>query len=329
MKEEYYFILSGNSEHLASAELKALLEVIGKGRIRKCYTMICIVENIHDGDALKIIDRAGFIREAGRLLGFNNLYDEPLSIDLSFYKHVRHERLKSINPSIEVYAHVKRFISKSKANNMRSDKVLRLLYSEGIVFYGELLAVRDTRSFYRRRPSVRPFFRSIALPVSLSRAMVNLARTRPGDIVLDPFAGTGSILLEAGLLGMKPVGVEIDWVLIHGAKKNLEYYNVEAVLIHGDSTVAMFNRVDAIVTDPPYGRAASTKGVDPLKIYRLFIRRSSELLGRNKYLVFLSPHYYTTIIDEELCRNGFIIRDRIYMFVHGGLTRVLYVVYKP
>ncbi len=330
MRKEYYFVLSGNSEHLALAELKALLEAVtGRRRISECYTMICTVEGINDKDAVEITSRAGFIRESGRLLGTNSLYDEPLSIDLSTYRHIRHERLKSINPATEIYRHIKRFILKNKVPNKEGDKILRLLYGEGLVFYGELLAVRDTRSFYRRRPSIRPFFRSIALSVSLSRAMVNLARTKPGDIVLDPFAGTGSILLEAGLMGMKPVGVEIDWVLVHGAKRNLDYYKVDAILILGDSTVAMFNRVDAIVTDPPYGRAASTRGVNPLSIYKSFIRRSSEVLDRKSYLVFLSPHYYTTIIDEELCKSGFIIRDKIFIYVHGGLTRVLYVAYKP
>ncbi|HXS95066.1 MAG TPA: DNA methyltransferase [Candidatus Limnocylindrales bacterium] len=46
-------------------------------------------------------------------------------------------------------------------------------------------------------------------PVSSLTPVVE-AFTRPGDIVLDPFCGSGSTLLAAKLLGRRYVGIEID-----------------------------------------------------------------------------------------------------------------------
>lgn len=41
-------------------------------------------------------------------------------------------------------------------------------------------------------------------------ARIILSSSRPGDVVLDPFAGTGTTLVAASLLGRKSIGVEID-----------------------------------------------------------------------------------------------------------------------
>lgn len=46
-------------------------------------------------------------------------------------------------------------------------------------------------------------------PISLLLRIV-LSSTNPGNIVLDPFAGTGTALVVAKQLGRKPIGIEID-----------------------------------------------------------------------------------------------------------------------
>ncbi len=329
MSGKHYFVLSGSNEHLALSELKALMETTGHGRIIKCYTMLCIVEDLSYNDVVYIVHRAGQIKEAGVYIGETSLYDKPLDIDFSQYRSIRTVRLKPINPSGQALSYAGKIKRLASNNGTKGERMLRLIFTEGIAVYGEPIVYLDTRSFYERRPSARPFFRSIALSVALARTMINLARVREGARILDPFAGTGSILIEAGLMGMIPVGIEIDWKLIHGSKANLEEYGINALLILGDSTEIKLADMDAIVTDPPYGRAASTKRRDPLGIYELFIQNSWELLRRKRYMVFLSPHYYTKNIDEILCENGFIIREKTYLYVHGGLTRVLYVVLKP
>jgi putative methyltransferase (TIGR01177 family) len=116
----------------------------------------------------------------------------------------------------------------------------------------------------RRMPTL-PFQRPVSLPPRLARAAANLARVRPGDRVVDPFVGTGALLAEAGLLGARLFGIDREPAMVRGALRNLAHLGVVAdELVVGDSGTVDFAdadaRFDALLTDPPYGRASSTGG---------------------------------------------------------------------
>jgi len=46
-------------------------------------------------------------------------------------------------------------------------------------------------------------------PVPLMRQLIEIT-TKPGDVILDPFAGSGSTLVAAVQTGRKYIGIEID-----------------------------------------------------------------------------------------------------------------------
>jgi len=117
----------------------------------------------------------------------------------------------------------------------------------------------------RRRISLLPFQRPIGLDPRLARAAANLARLRPGDRVLDPFLGTGALLAEAGLLGARLVGLDVDATMVRGALQNLAFLGLAAeAMVEGDAGEVEVpgpdGEFDAILTDPPYGRGSTTGG---------------------------------------------------------------------
>ncbi|MCD6300983.1 MAG: RNA methyltransferase [Staphylothermus sp.] len=335
-RHQFYFILSGNNEKLSLAELKALLETYSdfKSTELKCYSKICLA-NTSNEVLSTIIRRAGYITEAGILIDI----DDPYSPSYEYIDELKKYDFKSIRSTI-VRSTIElntrdRYIDYLKEklgliHEYTKTNYLRIIFSEGLVFIGYPLASLNKVDILKREPKYRPFFRSIALPVRLSRALINLSRVKENQVILDPFMGTGSIVLEAALMGIRAIGAELDWELVHGALENIRYYGAKnTMIILGDSTTISYNEVDGIATDPPYGRAASTKGRETLELYKLFLERAMDSLKKGGYLVFMAPLDIEDHIYEFICRYGFIIRDEIYMYVHGGLTRTIFVAYKP
>jgi len=89
--------------------------------------------------------------------------------------------------------------------------------------------------------------------------------TKPGAIVLDPFAGVGGTLIGAALCGRRAAGIELNpqWKTVYGevcAAEKIEEFPVVAgdcrkVLADWDrSAPPGCGRVDFVCTDPPYNR---------------------------------------------------------------------------
>lgn len=50
----------------------------------------------------------------------------------------------------------------------------------------------------------------------LSLIMANQAQVKKGDLVFDPFVGTGSLLISASQFGGYTFGIDIDFLMLHG-----------------------------------------------------------------------------------------------------------------
>ncbi len=211
-----------------------------------------------------------------------------------------------------------------KIDLTRPDIKLRVFVAEK-VYAGVTLHEQDKRAIEGRKPVKRPFFSPITLHPKLARALVNLARVPEGGRVLDPFCGTGGILIEAGLMGMNVVGSDIEWTMVEGARQNLDHFGMRnARLFQADIGEVPLSigevDVDAIVTDAPYGRASGTRGEAVAGIYARLLRTASSLLGSGKHLVvavhdpaLVPAHVDFRIIQHFECR------------VHRSLTRHLLV----
>jgi len=57
-------------------------------------------------------------------------------------------------------------------------------------------------------------------PLGILKPLIT-AFTEPGQLVLDPFAGSGSTLVAAQLLGRRAMGIELDEIHCHTASNRL------------------------------------------------------------------------------------------------------------
>ena len=175
------------------------------------------------------------------------------------------------------------------------------------------------KELHSRRAPMRPFFSPISIDPRHARFMVNIAGTKEGETILDPFCGTGGILLEAGLLGRKVLGNDWSLQMTIGARLNLKYFGVRDYIIGNDDFLKMEIRepVAAIVTDFPYGKNSRLSQKNLEQLYGASFRKFHEILpeGR-KGVVVVSER---KLLD--LAKDYFHI-EKIFQFrVHRSLTR--------
>ncbi len=170
--------------------------------------------------------------------------------------------------------------------------------------------------FKLRRPDIRPGFFPVSLKPKLARAVVNLSGVKKGTI-WDPFCGTGGILLEVSLMGLKSIGTDIDPIMIRAAKENFKHYNLKAKFFEADARKEKI-KCNAIVTDPPYGRRASTKKTELKEFYETFLDHVYEFVD---VVVIMFPN------DLKL-KFKYKIAFETEDYVHGSLTRKILVLDK-
>lgn len=91
---------------------------------------------------------------------------------------------------------------------------------------GLIEAIQDFRA-YAKRDYEKPFrdTKSGMLPPKIAQIMIHLSGIKNTNvkkgILYDPFCGSGTILVEASLMGFDVIGSDIDEKAIEGAKKNL------------------------------------------------------------------------------------------------------------
>ena len=117
------------------------------------------------------------------------------------------------------------------------------------LWFGEVLS-ECQYSFQQH--AAKPYRTSTSLSSQMARALVNLVLPQARSLV-DPCCGTGSILLEAHLLGMQTYGADQNRRIAWMARQNLAHFGYDAMVDHAAIQDCRW-KADALVTDLPYGR---------------------------------------------------------------------------
>lgn len=205
--------------------------------------------------------------------------------------------------------------SKAKVD-LKSPKS-KIFFIQGKSTYCCELIKEIKNNFQERRAHKRPGFSPISLHPKLARAMVNLTGARRGSTVLDPFCGTGGILIEAALVGLKCVGYDISEKMVRKAAQNLSHFSQQNYKIEKRDAITLSN-CNYVVTDLPYGK--NTRISDHL--YRNFFL----VLGQNlkKRAVIGLPS--NTDVKVLLKRTGLKLVGSYDYYIHKSLSKKIIVV---
>lgn len=217
------------------------------------------------------------------------------------------------------------FFRRGAHADLENPKVqLRVLLTEDKSIFGRIIGSIDRGAFEVRKPHYKPFFYPGVLMPRIARALVNIAK--PDKNLLDPFCGTGGILVEAGLQGVRVIGGDMQRKLLLGAKMNLDHYRVDHSLMFQDACrMALRDEsLDAVVTDPPYGRSAAIKADSLDRLLSGSLGEIYRVLKNGKRAVFISERKIEAIAEEA----GFKIAQTHIQRVHRSLTRRICVLEK-
>ncbi|MDY6788625.1 MAG: THUMP domain-containing protein [Candidatus Nanohaloarchaea archaeon] len=308
--------LSGKHDELPRREI---LEVLGAEDgshevIEERYNTV-----IFDSEEFDF-SRLAFTKEVSSLVDNFEIESEPdldLDFDGSFaVRAVNIDGEKRDNTEIE--SKIGKAIEEASGSNVdleNPEKLFKAYIINGEVYLGLLEWETDPEDFESRRNHLRPFSSPVSLHPRLARALVNLAGVGSSTSILDPFLGTGGILIEAGLMGMEVHGLDIDPDMVDGAEKNLNKFGIEADLRQGEINNAeeIFEdqSFDAVVTDMPYGKASITSGEKDRLVDKL-LEISDSLASGN--LVFM--------IDERSLPG---MNPEFEIYVNRSLSRYVYI----
>ncbi len=181
---------------------------------------------------------------------------------------------------------------------------------------GPTVWVPDSASMKQRgtmKPAPHP---DIAMSPRLARTLVNLADLRPGQTLLDPFCGSGTILIEARGKSLRCLGLDSRSARVQQARENLRWsvggvsdrgYDIRKGDAREASRLLRGTRVDAIVTEPlllpkldarPRTQTAKAMVGEAAEVYNDALASMADSIGPDGRIVVVVPVVQTMDGDE-------------------------------
>jgi tRNA (guanine10-N2)-dimethyltransferase len=349
-----FFLLSGENESMPAAEVKAILEAEGYSysgaeefdqvlrleaevgsvqsvQVRSAYTRVCALElfvsNANHMDIAKTAAETDFkaVLKPG----------QSFVVRINRIKNYADQALNTMELEGKLGKQILNGNEGTKVNLKNPDKTFIGIITDEKLVLGLKLTDITSKTFSERRPRKKPFFHPSAMPSKMARCMVNLAHGKAEALLLDPFCGTGTSLIEATYIGCRAVGVDAQRRMVLGTRKNLRFFNISAEgLVLADSRKPPFFKVDCVVTDPPYGRSSSTLKSTTKQLVQDVLASSLELLGVGQRICIALPiqvnglgqvDHMAKDLAEFVKGLGYKTIESHLVYVHSSLTREIMV----
>ncbi|XP_076350026.1 tRNA (guanine(10)-N(2))-methyltransferase TRMT11-like isoform X2 [Tachypleus tridentatus] len=278
-----------------------------------------VVQFREEQDVKKLMSRTVLIRSAFKLWGQGATYQE-------LHTELKQVSLENIEPfchpdksfKVEVETFGKKISRTDKVNRIEGldflplhgpiklkdpDNIFCLIEYYGLdpnsvpdnpyqVFFGQWICDGQRHLITQTALKDRKFIGNTSMDPTLSLIMANMAKIYHGDLVLDPFVGSGSLLVAAATFGGYVCGTDLDFLMLHGKAKptrckqkmrepdenirsNLRQYGLESHYIDvivADAALPVWSdqcMFDAIIADPPYGIREATERIGTAKTYTI------------------------------------------------------------
>jgi tRNA (guanine10-N2)-dimethyltransferase len=214
----------------------------------------------------------------------------------------------------ELAALVYKKLKDPKVDLKNPKTTIEFFFMDGTVFAGKLISEVD-KSYISRRAHLRPSMHPTSMHPALARACINLTGIHKGTL-LDPFCGSGGLLIEASIMGLKTIGYDIDKKQIERSQINFLHYKLKNYTLETKDSTKIKLKADAIATDFPYGKNSKSQDLDLL--YVSFLENARTI---TENLVVVMPDFVD--YSKLILRSGWKIIFKNEYYVHKSLTRII------
>ena len=200
------------------------------------------------------------------------------------------------------------------------DVEFRVLLSGERCSLGRVLHSIDRGGFEYRNPLRRPFFHPGVMLPRTARAMVNLSLVQERERILDPFCGTGGILMEAQIIGAEMIAGDADEIMVRGCRQNIPH--ADAVIENATHLPFQDGCVHAVVTDLPYGQSVGIHAATLPRLYMGALNEIHRVLQPGRRAVVVTHQDIRTLLKT------FYLVQYHEQRVHRSLTRRIMVLEK-
>ncbi len=200
---------------------------------------------------------------------------------------------------------------------LKNPEIIIHFFFRGDTVYATKRLWKNDNLFMHRKAHTRPGFYPASLDPQLARCLVNLGGI--SCTIVDPFCGTGGILIEAALLGHRCYGYDIDTKMLEKCRQNIMHYTLQKnVQLNESDATHFYKRCGAIVTEPPFGKNTKTQQLETLYFDFLVNARRS-----TKKIVITFPHWVAW--GNIVKKSGWKIVHCFDWYVHKSMTRKIVV----
>lgn len=270
-------------------------------------------------------------------------YSKHLAYTKEIYQHLFTSKNEKLEKDVEEFDWNKiyktsfsaRFIGDNKNERKIGGKIFDRLQNPKVdledaktkIFFFKLeketicakLIHEQDKSFNKRKAHLRPELHPTSLSPQLAIASINLTGLTRGKF-LDPFCGSGGILIEAALLGFDITGYDIDKIMLNRARINLKHYNITGYELKLYDATKIKEKFDLIVTDLPYGKSSKLTN-EITKLYTEFLKNAYEITDK---AVILFPDF----VDYESFLGNWKEDASFDYYLHKSLSKRIVVLKK-
>lgn len=312
--------LSAEHDTLPLAELRAVLDVAG-GAVVRVDGAVALVETPDAAFLATRLALAHAILEHWWSGPTRDLAGAVKGRETGGTFAVRPRSLSGAQPDVSLTDLAREVGAALKGKvDLRAPEVDVRVLLAGEAHAGRLVAEVDRKAFDARHVKHRAHFAPVSLHPRYARTLVNLARVKTGDLVVDPFCGTGGLVVEAGLVGARVLASDLDPRMVAGTRAELARVGVAGARVETRDVgelPQLAPGADAVVSDPPYGRSSTTNREPMDDLYARFVAAAHEALRPGGRLAVIFP----TAERRALAAERFRLVEAHDQRVHRSMTR--------